>query len=64
MIRELFPLERVVVVDIDLPKQLYKVLDEACFVLGLRQMMEHDLDELLQREALLLILHEILLYLL
>lgn len=48
MIRELFPLEGLVVVDVNLPEQLNKLLNElgSVAILG-PEMIEHDFEELL-----------------
>ena len=51
---ELFPFETLIIVDIDLSKQLDEVLNETNSVPGLRQMDEHDLDELLHGKSILL----------
>ena len=64
MVGELLPLKSLVIVDINLSEQLYQVLAKACLVLSLWQVMQHDLDELLNRKSLLLVLHEVLLDLL
>ena len=48
MIRELFPLEGLVVIDVDLPEQLDELLNKlgAVAILG-PEVVEHDLEELL-----------------
>ena len=57
---ELIPLERLIVVDINLPKKLNEVFDEPDPVSCAWQMDEHDFDELLHGEPVLL-LHEVFL---
>ena len=55
---ELVPLERCVVVDINLPEELYEIFHQPYSISCTRQMYEHDFDELLHWKAIFL-LHEI-----
>ena len=64
MVSEFFPLQSLIVVDIDLSEQFDQVLDQTHFVFGLRQMVQHHFNELLYRQPLLVVLYEVLLYLL
>ena len=65
MVRELLPLEGLIVVDIDLTEQLDELLDKLGLV-GVfgPKMVEHDLEELFETQAIILALIEILLDLL
>jgi hypothetical protein len=58
VIRELVPLERLIIVDIDLPEQFNQVLHQACCVSSVWQVVQHYLDELVHGQAVFL-LHEI-----
>jgi len=60
--RELVPLERAIIVDVDLAEELYQIPDQPNLVSGLRQVDQHDLDELFHGQPALLALHEVLLY--
>lgn len=64
VIREFFPLKRVVIVDINLPEQFNEILHQSHLIFSLWQVMKHDFNELGQGKPLLFILHEIFLYLL
>lgn len=62
MISELFPLERLIIVDIDLSEELNQLLDKLRLVRVLRaQVVEHDLEELLEAETVVLALAKVLL---
>ena len=65
VVGELLPLECLIVVDIDLTEQLDELLDQLGLVgvLG-PKMVEHDLEELFETQAIILALVEILLDLL
>lgn len=65
VVGEFLPFERLIVVDIDLPKQLDELLDELCLVTVLStQVIKHDLEELVKRQTLKVTLAEVVLDLL